>query len=101
MLPLLMLLVPVPVPNPAGRAGDPRVQIGVKRRVEGCERRSRSNAICYWHKCDLSRRGDTLHVHYTGAMPDGRQFDQSGEEPFSFTLGSGQVGTNRVQIRCH
>ena len=47
----------------------------------------------------LARRGMRLTVHYTGwvydsARPDqkGKQFDSSvGAEPFTFTLGAGQV----------
>jgi len=36
--------------------------------------------------------GDTVHVHYTGRLSDGEQFDSSaGREPLVFTLGSGMV----------
>ncbi len=36
--------------------------------------------------------GDTVHIHYTGTLADGSEFDSSrGREPLSFTLGSGQV----------
>merc|ERR1712189_85597 len=44
--------------------------------------------------CEVkSRKGDTLHMHYTGTLQDGSEFDSSYErgEPLSFTLGSGQV----------
>lgn len=36
--------------------------------------------------------GDTVHIHYTGSLPDGSVFDSSeGREPLSFTVGSGQI----------
>lgn len=37
-------------------------------------------------------KGTVLHVHYTGTLADGTQFDSSREGvPFQFTLGMGQV----------
>ena len=36
--------------------------------------------------------GDTVHVHYTGRLPDGSTFDSSrGGDPYSFALGQGRV----------
>lgn len=36
--------------------------------------------------------GDTVHVHYTGRLADGSQFDTSlGSDPLKFTVGDGQV----------
>ncbi len=40
-----------------------------------------------------ARSGQTVAVHYTGTLPDGTIFDSSKDrgQPFSFTLGTGQV----------
>jgi len=57
------------------------LQIGVKKRVDP-------------DQCKLkSKRGDRLQMHYTGTLEDGTEFDSSipRGDPFSFTLGSGQV----------
>lgn len=57
-----------------------KLQIGVKKRVADCERRSKA--------------GDRLSMHYVGTLhADGSEFDSSRgrNEPFVFTLGTGQV----------
>ena len=56
-----------------------KLQIGVKKRVENCEMRS--------------KKGDSLQMHYTGTLEDGTEFDSSipRGQPLTFTLGSGQV----------
>ena len=62
-----------------------KLQIGVKKRVENCEQKS--------------RKGDKLSMHYRGTLhQDGSEFDNSYDrgEPLSFTLGSGQVQNNIV-----
>jgi FKBP-type peptidyl-prolyl cis-trans isomerase len=41
---------------------------------------------------DVAESGDSVSVHYTGWLPDGRQFDSSrGGGPFEFTLGAEEV----------
>lgn len=56
-----------------------KLKIGVKKRVENCTIKSKKN--------------DLLHMHYTGTLEDGTEFDSSipRGQPFSFTLGVGQV----------
>ena len=41
---------------------------------------------------ERAKNGDTVRVHYTGTLADGRVFDSSnGGEPMEFTVGAGQV----------
>ncbi|KJH39935.1 peptidyl-prolyl cis-trans isomerase, FKBP-type [Dictyocaulus viviparus] len=56
-----------------------KLQIGIKRRAESCDVKS--------------RKGDVLHMHYTGTLLDGTEFDSSRtrNQEFTFTLGMGQV----------
>ena len=62
-----------------GAEGDKkRLQIGIKKKVENCER--------------TSNKGDHLTMHYTGKLEDRTEFDSSvGRSPFEFTLETGQV----------
>lgn len=54
-----------------------KLQIGIKKRAENCNVKS--------------KKGDLLHVQYTGTFENGEEFDSSGDRTFTFTLGSGQV----------
>ncbi|XP_028564275.2 peptidyl-prolyl cis-trans isomerase FKBP2-like [Podarcis muralis] len=59
--------------------GKRKLQIGVKKRVDNCPIKS--------------RKGDVLHMHYTGKLEDGTEFDSSltCHQPFIFSLRTGQV----------
>lgn len=56
-----------------------KLQIGIKKRPDECPVKS--------------KKGDLLHMHYTGTLDDGTEFDSSipRGNPLTFTLGSGQV----------
>ncbi|KAH8307880.1 peptidyl-prolyl cis-trans isomerase FKBP2 [Drosophila kikkawai] len=60
-------------------AGEPKLKIGITKRVENCKRQAKN--------------GDLVHVHYKGTLDDGSEFDTSYKRgtPFSFTLGARQV----------
>ena len=56
-----------------------KLQIGIKKRPTDC--------------LSKSKKGDLLHMHYTGTLEDGTEFDSSISRgtPLTFTLGHGQV----------
>ncbi|XP_052868030.1 peptidyl-prolyl cis-trans isomerase FKBP2 [Anopheles cruzii] len=60
-------------------SGDGKLKIGVKKRVDNCTVRT--------------KKGDMVHMHYTGTLEDGTEFDSSVSrgDPLTFTLGMGQV----------
>lgn len=78
LIPCIFLLVCL-LACVSGESKDRKVQIGVKKRVENCVKKS--------------KRGDSLSMHYVGTLEDGKEFDSSYSRnaPFSFTLGAGQV----------
>ena len=76
----LLLAITATLVAAAEKSKVTKLQIGVKKRVEDCEMKS--------------RKGDKLSMHYTGTLhSDGSQFDSSYDrgDPLSFTLGAGQV----------
>ena len=39
-----------------------------------------------------AKQGDTVRIHYTGTLGDGRKFDSSvGRDPLEFEIGAGQI----------
>lgn len=39
-----------------------------------------------------AKTGDTVHIHYTGTLTNGSEFDSSvGRDPLEFTIGAGQI----------
>jgi peptidylprolyl isomerase len=71
---------PAPAPTPAQPAPDPNAKLEIKDLVVG--------------KGPEAKAGDTVKVHYVGALTNGEEFDASkkhGTEPFTFELGKGRV----------
>lgn len=60
-------------------SAESKLKIGIKRRVENCSLKT--------------KKGDLVHMHYTGTLEDGTVFDSSVDrgQYFTFTLGTGQV----------
>jgi len=78
----LLCVLPFSVVSGADKKPVTKLQIGVKKRVPEEE-------------CGIkSRKGDTLHMHYTGTLyDDGSEFDSSipRGSPLTFQLGAGRV----------
>ncbi|XP_067647494.1 peptidyl-prolyl cis-trans isomerase FKBP2 [Eurosta solidaginis] len=76
---LLLLSTLFIISAPAKDDAKPTVRIGIKKRAENCETKS--------------RKGDLVHVHYRGTLQDGTEFDSSygREKAFTVKLGAGQV----------
>lgn len=75
---ILNSLPKMPTEKPKEPSG--KLQIGIKKRVENCERQA--------------QKGDSLHMHYRGSLKEGgAEFDNSYKrgQPLVFTLGTGQV----------
>lgn len=72
---LALILVVLATVASADQAG--KLKIGIKKRVENCENKT--------------KKGDLIHMNYVGTLLDGTEFDRSRDQPLSFTLGSGQV----------
>ncbi|XP_069750182.1 peptidyl-prolyl cis-trans isomerase FKBP2 isoform X2 [Narcine bancroftii] len=79
VMPIVSLLVTALCGLSQGESEKRKLQIGIKKRIDSCPLRS--------------RKSDTLHMHYTGKLEDGTEFDSSVSRgtPFIFTLGTGQV----------
>lgn len=68
------------MPEVTTKPPEGKLQIGIKKRVENCDRQA--------------QKGDSLHMHYKGSLKsDGSEFDSSYKrgQPLVFTLGTGQV----------
>ncbi|KAM6994096.1 peptidyl-prolyl cis-trans isomerase FKBP11 [Passerculus sandwichensis] len=83
---LLLLALLLPPPPPLCRAAESETESGARELrletivapPEGCT--------------ELSAPGDTVHIHYTGTLQDGRIIDSSlGREPLQVELGRRQV----------
>ncbi|KAG7309235.1 hypothetical protein JYU34_005163 [Plutella xylostella] len=74
-IPITALFCTLVLANSSGK----KLQIGIKKRPAECSMKT--------------RKGDLLHIHYTGTLVDGTEFDSSYSRkmPITFTLGSGQV----------
>lgn len=72
---VISVLLSIVYSNTSGK----KLQIGVKKRPADCPYKT--------------KKGDLLHIHYTGTLEDGTEFDSSipRDQPLTLTLGHGQV----------
>lgn len=65
--------------------------------TDGLEAKSTATGLKYYvieeTEGDMPKKGQTVHVHYTGYLEDGTKFDSSWDRmrPFNFPLGQGRV----------